>query len=78
MADPIKCEMCGVTFALDRPTDIDGSFKALDGAGWMHFARKAVGRERWTWKCGKCKPQGKPQTSGTTTPGPVVSSKRER
>ena len=77
MSVPITCETCATAYRLENPNDIDGSFRVLEGAGWMHFARKAVGRERWTWKCPKCKPQGKPQTSGLTTPGPGVSSKRE-
>jgi hypothetical protein len=76
MADPLKCEACGVIAELTKPTDIDASFTELLAAEWMHFARKGIGRERWTWKCPTCKPQGKPQTKGLTTPGPVVS-KRE-
>jgi hypothetical protein len=75
MADPLTCETCRVIVSLDKPTDIDGSFKALEGAGWMHFARRGVGRERWTWKCSTCKPQGMPRTSGLTTRGPNLSRK---
>ena len=77
MADPIPCEACGLTFALDEPTDLDASFRALAASGWMHFARRGVGRERWAWKCPTCKPTGKPMTQGLVTPGPPTSSKRE-
>ena len=67
MPDPLACETCRTVFELTKPTDVEGSFTALLSAGWMHFARKGVGRERWAWKCLTCKPQGKPQTSGLTT-----------
>ena len=51
MSVPIKCEKCSRVHGLENPNDIDGSFGVLTGAGWMHFAPKAVGRERWGWKC---------------------------
>jgi len=73
MSDPLKCDSCGVVFSLDKPTDVDGSFRTLESAGWMHFARRGVGRERWMWKCSTCKPQWMPRTSGLTTPGPDLS-----
>jgi hypothetical protein len=67
LADPLRCETCGTVFDLAKPTDIDASFTGLLSAGWMHFARKGIGRERWTWKCSTCKPQGSPTAAGLTT-----------
>ena len=78
MADPLKCEGCGAAFSLDKPTDVDGSFRTLEVAGWMHFARRGVGRERWTWKCPTCKPQGMPLTSGLTTGHLMPGTKGQR
>jgi hypothetical protein len=77
MADPITCEKCRMTLNLTKPTDIDGSFGELLAAGWMHFAKKGAGRERWTWHCPSCKPQRRPATMGLPTPRPVMSPKRE-
>jgi hypothetical protein len=67
MVDPLACDACGAVFELTKPTDIDGSFKELSAAGWMHFARKGMARERWTWKCAACKPQRSAVTLGLTT-----------
>ena len=68
-----SCETCRAVFATTKPTDIDASFAELLAAGWMHFARRGVGRERWAWKCAACKPQGRP-----TTTGRVMSPERAR
>jgi hypothetical protein len=67
MADPLKCETCDAVFELTKPTEVEASFNELLAVGWMHFARKGIGRERWAWKCAACKPQGMPRTSGLTT-----------
>jgi hypothetical protein len=77
MADPLMCETCRAVFATTKPTDIDASFAELLAAGWMHFARRGVGRERWAWKCTTCKSQGKATSTGLTTPGPPASRKGE-
>jgi hypothetical protein len=76
-AREIACEKCQTTLKLTKPTDVDGSFAELLAAGWMHFAKKGAGRERWTWQCPSCKPRVKPETMGLSTPGPVMSPKRE-
>ena len=64
MAVPVTCEKCSTTFKVASPLDVDASLKELEGAGWMHFAKKGKGRERWTWKCPACKPDGSPTTRG--------------
>jgi hypothetical protein len=76
MIDPFTCEGCRAVFELTKPTDIDGSFRELIAAGWMHFAKKGRGRERWTWKCAACTPQGSPVTMGLTT-GHMMSSRKD-
>jgi hypothetical protein len=56
MPIPLTCVTCRAVFSLSKPEDIDGSFKELLAAAWMHFASKGEGRERWSWKCPTCKP----------------------
>lgn len=56
MSVPLRCEGCRTVVPLADARDIDGSFKALESAGWMSFARKGEGRENWAWKCPACQP----------------------
>jgi hypothetical protein len=56
MPVPLACMACKTVFTLSKPEDIDGSFKELHAAGWLDYAAKGQGRERWTWKCPSCKP----------------------
>jgi hypothetical protein len=66
MSAPIKCENCQTVHALENPNDIDGSFREIRAAGWLDYARKGVGRERWTWRCPSSRPQGKARPGLTT------------
>jgi len=58
MSVPIKCENCPKMYALEDPNNIDGSFRELRAAGWLDYAKRGAGRERWTWRCPSCRPHG--------------------
>ena len=66
MSVPITCETCAVAHRLENPNDFDGSFRGLRAAGWLDYAKRGAGRERWTWRCPSCQPQGKAGLGLTT------------